>query len=127
MAQNAENDTKSKHKEVWVKVNTKVDRGISRIVSLLNEVEGLSTLDSCEGGERWAYVYFHYGVYQKISRFLFGGLAPNLIKKYGEDISLSVEVSSDLEPIGKIAFRKELTNKLFSALQVEISACHKCS
>lgn len=115
------------HKQVWIKVNAKVDRGISNIVALLNEIDGLITLDSCEGKNKWSYVYFRYGTYQTICKLLFGRLAPALIKKYGEDVVLSAEVSSDLEPIGKIAFRKELTNKLFLALQVEINACHKCS
>ena len=115
------------HKQVWVKVNAKVDKGISNIVMLLNEIDGLTTLDSCEGKETWPYVYFRYGGYQSICRLLFGKLAPILIKQYGEDVVLSVEIANDLEPVGKISFRKELTNKLFSTLQSEINAYHKCA
>ena len=115
------------HKQVWVKVNAKVDEKISNIITLLNTVENLFTLDSCEGYKGRAYVYFRYGNYKTICKFLFGELAPKLIKQYGEDIALSVEIANDLEPIGKISFRKELTNKLYSTLQIEINAYHKLS
>ena len=53
------------HPTTWVKVNALVDKGIAELVVLLNEVEGLQTLESCQGGspanpdeERPAYVFF---------------------------------------------------------------------
>ena len=46
------------HEEVPVKVNAFVDRGVAPLVAALNEVEGIVTLDSCEGGVRGAYVFF---------------------------------------------------------------------
>lgn len=116
---------KNNHEQVWVKVNAQVDKNIANIVTALNMVNGLLTLDSCEGDEKWSYVYFKYGNYKKICYFLFDKLSPNLIKKYGEDITLSVEISDDLEPIGKISFRKELTNRLCFTLKKEVNAYRK--
>jgi hypothetical protein len=118
---------KNNHEQIWVKVNAQVDKNIANIVTALNMVNGLLTLDSCEGDEDWAYVYFRYGDYKKICDFLFGNLFSNLTKKYGEDLILSVEVRNDLEPIGKISFRKELTNKLHEAIRTKVSAYRKLS
>ncbi|MCK9543754.1 MAG: hypothetical protein M0R03_17175 [Novosphingobium sp.] len=106
------------HKQVWIKVNSLVDEGIAEIVSLLNTIDGLMTIDSCEGQGDTAYIYFRFGNYQTICEFLFGELAPKL-KKYEEDVTLAIE-SSDIEPIGKISFKKELTNALCSTLRTEV-------
>lgn len=116
-----------KHKQTWVKVNAQADIGISSLVALLSEINTLCTLDSCEDSGGWAYVYFRFGGYQTMCKFLFGGLAPALAKKYGEDVVLSVEVANGSEPIGKISFRKELTIKLVRDLRFQINAYHKCS
>lgn len=45
-----------------IKVNAECDVGIAELVSVLNEINGLITLDSCEHGiYDEAYVYFTYG------------------------------------------------------------------
>lgn len=116
---------KYKHKQIWAKVNCPVDEKIAKIVSLFNTIDGLMTLDSCEGDEIWSYIYFKYGNYKTICNFVFGELMPILTNKYGEDIFLSVESADSLEPIGKISFRKELTNRLYTVLRSEINAFHK--
>ena len=49
------------HKQVWLKVNAQCDEGILSLVSALNEIKGLMTLDSCQDGAWGAYVFFTYG------------------------------------------------------------------
>lgn len=114
-----------KHKQIWVKVNNEVDEGIAPIIKLLNKIDGLCTIDSCEGYNGWAYIYFRLGDYRTISKFLFGELAPTLINLYEEDITLSVEVINDLKPVGKISFRKEITDRFLKTLRLQVSAYRK--
>ena len=38
------------HKQVIAKVNAKCDEGIAPLVSALNGINGIITLDSCESG-----------------------------------------------------------------------------
>ncbi len=49
------------HNEVWVKVNARCDQGVAPLVIALNEIAGLTTVDSCEDGAWGAYVFFTYG------------------------------------------------------------------
>ena len=51
------------HREVFVKVNVPVDRGIAVLVTALSSFEGIVTIGSCENDNRSgeAYVSFHFG------------------------------------------------------------------
>ncbi len=51
------------HPQRWVKVNAPVDEGVAEIVAVPNTVDGLETLQSCQGdaGEREGYVYLALG------------------------------------------------------------------
>ncbi len=50
------------HEQVAIKVNGFCDEGIRPLVSALNEIDGVVTLDSCECGvDGEAYVFFEYG------------------------------------------------------------------
>jgi len=51
------------HREVFVKVNVPVDRGVAILVTALNSFEGVVTIDSCQKDNRSgeAYVSFHFG------------------------------------------------------------------
>ena len=49
------------HRQVWAKVNAQCDSGIASLVETLNEINGVTTLDSCENGAWGAYVFFTYG------------------------------------------------------------------
>lgn len=52
----------SMHRQVCVKVNALVDAGVAELVEVLNSIEGVLTLDSCEGdAEHRAHVYFVFG------------------------------------------------------------------
>ena len=53
----------SLHKQVPCKVTAYVDEGIKELVELLNQIDGVSTFESCQGkpGKRLAFVYMAYG------------------------------------------------------------------
>lgn len=107
------------HEQVWVKVNSQVDRGIASVVSVLNSVDGLQTLDSCEGihGSKPAHVYFNYGNWQKMGDFMFNRIGPDLWQHFGNEALVSVEMFNGSEPMGKLIFDKEATNVVASILE----------
>jgi hypothetical protein len=109
---------KDDHEQVWVKVNTLVDRGIARIVSILNSVEGLQTLDSCEGisGSKPAHVYFNCGPWENLGQLMFDRIGPVLWRHFGRDALVSVEMFNGSEPMGKLTFDKEATDVVASLL-----------
>lgn len=111
-------DEMSVHEQRFVKVNAEVDAGIAAVVSTLNEVEGLQTVESCEGesGGKSAYVYFWFGDWEKISRFIFSVVAPRLCGLKG-DYRVAVEVFDGSRPTGKIEFNAEATGSVASALR----------
>lgn len=51
-----------RHREVAIKVTAWVaDEGVAALVAALNEIDGVLTLDSCQGrGDEGAYVLFRY-------------------------------------------------------------------
>ena len=60
------------HPQTWIKVNAPVDERVAEIVSLLNTVDGLVTLQSRQGepGEREGYVYFAMVDWKRMSEFV---------------------------------------------------------
>ena len=99
------------HPTTWVKVNAPVDEGIAEIVVLLSEVEGLQTLESCQGvssaypdEERPAYVIFLFKDWGTISRFAFEVVSP-AVAKLDADTAVMVEVFNGSEPRGRIQIR----------------------
>jgi hypothetical protein len=49
------------HPEVPIKVTAWVDEGVAPLVAALNSLDGVMTLDSCQGdSEKGAYVLFRY-------------------------------------------------------------------
>lgn len=107
------------HPQVWVKVNAPVDAGVAEVVSVLNSVEGLLTLSSCQGeaGERDAYVYFLIGDWQTLCQFVFERVGPSLKQKFGESVQAIVEAEDADRPIAKLTFRAEVIEPLASALK----------
>jgi hypothetical protein len=106
------------HGQTLVKVNAEVDAGIAAAVSTLNEIEGLQTVESCQGvpGIKSAYVYFWFGDWERISRFVFAELAPELAH-LGGDCRVAVEVFNGSRPTGKIEFSAEAADIVASALK----------
>lgn len=96
------------HKQVGVKVNTKVDEKMADLIVALNSVEGLETISSCQGqpGVFNAYVYFCFGDWETISKFAFQEIAPALQNIDGA--SISVKMFSDSEPMGELSIRDTL-------------------
>lgn len=107
------------HEQVWVKVNAPVDAGVAEIVSLLNSVKGLETLQSCQGdpGGRHGYVYFLCGDWRNVCKLVFDQIGPELKKKTDEDATLIVEATSAEEPMAKLSFKAEATDMVVSALK----------
>jgi hypothetical protein len=107
------------HEQVWVKVNAPVDAGVAEIVSVLNTVDGLETLQSCQGdaGERNGYVYFACGDWRKMCEFVFQKIGPTLKSKVDEDAELTVEATSVDAPMAKLSFKAEATGIVVSALK----------
>ena len=111
------------HPQTWIKTNTQVDTAIAEIVSLLNTIEGLETLQSCQGdiGEREGYVYFVCGDWRKMCEFVFETIGPILKNRVDEDARLIIEATSRDAPMAKLSFRAEATNMVVSALKEALS------
>jgi len=108
----------SLHDQVWVKVNAQVDIGIAEIVELLNRVDGLETLQSCQGipGEAPAYVYFSCGDWQNVCRFVFDEVGPKLHERLDDEVRASVELLGG-NAVGKLSFSAEAASLIASALK----------
>jgi hypothetical protein len=107
------------HVQTWVKVNAPVDAGVAELVSILNSVEGLETLQSCQGdaGGRDGYVYFACGDWRKMCEFVFQKIGPSLKDRADEDATLIVEATSANSPMAKLSFKAEAIGTIVSALK----------
>jgi hypothetical protein len=107
------------HPQTWIKVNASVDQGVAEIVSMLNTVDGLETLQSCQGepGGSEGYVYFACGDWQNVSRFVFERIGPVLKERLDEDATLVVQATNANEPMAKLSFRAEASGMVVSALK----------
>jgi hypothetical protein len=107
------------HEQVWVKVNAPVDAGVAEIVSVLNGVDGLETLQSCQGdaGGESGYVYFACGDWQKMCQLVFQRIGPTLKIKVDEDAKLTIDATSSEAPLAKLSFKAEATDIVVSALK----------
>jgi hypothetical protein len=107
------------HPQTWIKVNAPVDEGVAEIVSLLNNIEGIVTLDSCQGdpGDRRGYVYFSCGEWKRLSQVVFEQIGPALKGRLDDDATLTVEATNADEPMAKLSFRAEASGMVASALK----------
>ena len=106
------------HRQVWVKVNARVDEGMAEIIRLLNTIPGLQTLDSCQGelNGRPAHVFFTYGDWRRLGAFVFDKLAPRLDAVPGETAA-TIEMFNGSLPTGRLSFNAEATPLVASALK----------
>ncbi len=113
------NNAMAAHPQRWIKVNAPVDEGVAEIVELLNGVDGLETLQSCQGdpGRKDGYVYFAFGNWQRICQFVFEKIGPVLKKRVDEDVVLTIEAADADGPMAKLSFRAEATDMVASALK----------
>jgi len=109
------------HTQTWVKVNAPIDERIAELVSVLNQVEGLETLQSCQGdsGERQGYVYFSLDGWQNLCRFVFEDIAPRVKDYLGEDVKL--EIVAGARPMARMSFSAEAVPIVTSALKEVVS------
>jgi hypothetical protein len=107
------------HAQTWVKVNVPVDSGVAELVALLNSVDGLETLQSCQGdaGGRDGYVYFSYGDWRTMGELVFERIGPKLKDSLGEDAILTVNVTAADSPMVKLSFKAEAIGVIVSALK----------
>jgi hypothetical protein len=107
------------HIQTWVKVNAPVDAGVAELVSVLNSVDGLETLQSCQGdiGGPDGYVYFACGNWNKMCEFVFQKIGPALKSRLDEDVVLIVEATSADLPMAKLSFKAEAISVMVSALK----------
>jgi hypothetical protein len=107
------------HEQVWIKVNAPVDAGVAEVVSILNSVEGLETLQSCQGdaGEKDGYVYFSCRDWHAMCELVFQKIGPTLKNRADEDVRLIVEATSADSPMAKLSFKAEATDIVVSALK----------
>ncbi len=94
----------SKHKEVAVKVNALVDEGIAELVAALSEIDGLATLESCQGepGEADAFVLFRHSNWRQSGAMLFEELMPALGDVMRNHVSLRLEAFENGGAMGSI-------------------------
>jgi hypothetical protein len=107
------------HEQVWIKVNVPVDSGVADLVSVLNSVDGLETLQSCQGdpGKKDGYVYFACGNWHRMCELVFRKIGPTLKSKLDEDAKLVVEATSTDSPMAKLSFKAEAADIVVSALK----------
>jgi hypothetical protein len=83
----------TEHREVPVKVNAWVDMGIADLVTALSAIEGLVTLESCQGNPDGsdAFVVFRYGDWKQCGDLLFGRLLVAMSADLRAVVSLRLE------------------------------------
>jgi hypothetical protein len=90
------------HKQVFAKVNVKVDEGIKPVVEALNLFPMLETTESCQGcidkknpHQKTAGVHFFYGAnnraFRPVSEFVLGFFAPCLWDRVNDAAYVNVE------------------------------------
>jgi hypothetical protein len=116
------NDSRRPHKEVQVKVNAFVDEGIAPVVTALNQFDRMETLDSCQGYDESAYVYFRFrGTAEEFLAFL-QSLSASLGTRLDSccDYKLRAEwLAGAKEPLGQLLVRLDYAPILAEALTLE--------
>jgi hypothetical protein len=81
-----------RHKEVSVKVNALADEGVAELVAALSEIDGLITLESCQGGDgKDAFVQFRFGTWKDSGRLLFDYLLPSMSADLRSMVSVRIQ------------------------------------
>ncbi len=84
----------TQHGQTQVKVNAFVDVGIGELISALSEIDGLETLESCQGdSERGddAFVFFRMNDWRQAGQFLFERLLAAMSPDLRSMVSLRLE------------------------------------
>jgi hypothetical protein len=105
------------HPQTWVKVNATVDCGIAEVVSLLNKLPLVRTVESCQGepGGRAAFVYFEAGDWRETGRVLFDELMPKF-REWSDDVRAQLVPFGD-HALARLTFSAEAIPVVVSALK----------
>ena len=111
------------HQQIYVpEIDADIDIGIVELVRLLNRVEGLTTLQSCEGDPHHAYVYYAMSDRQSLCDFTFSALA-SWTRTESDEVWLSVQKMADHDPVGKVSFDPAVTEFVTAAI-IEAMPCY---
>ena len=99
----------TQHQEIPVKVNAWVDAGIADLVSALSEIDGLVTLESCQGDaeRRNAFVMFRFGSWRDCGELLFEQMLAVMDDDLRSEISLSLVGYDAKNCLGRISLPPE--------------------
>lgn len=113
------------HREIPVKVNALVDKGIAPLVEVLSRMDRVLTLDSCQGGrDSQSYVYFGYRGPQKRELEFFYRLAKAIAQQPHREpfFTLKLEWRSGNErPLAKLQCSPEVVPRLAKILRSVVS------
>lgn len=92
------------HTQTWVKVNAPVDEGVAELVSALSQIDGLETLESCQGypGRSNAFVLFRFGTWQECGELMFARILPLLSPDLRASTSLRLQAYDTDHAIGRL-------------------------
>ena len=95
----------TRHEQVWVKVNTQVDRGVAELIEALSEIPHLMTVESCQTNGDSAWVCFVCGQndWRPLAHLVLEQLGPSLMEEFGDRISLNVGITESRQ------YRAEMT------------------
>jgi len=110
------------HKETLVKVNAWVDEGVCDLVSALNELPNVETLDSCEDDAGSARVYFRFRgtPWENLKRVHELAVSLENEDRVGCQYDISVEYRGDCNPIVRIATAPANVKLLAAAVRASV-------
>jgi hypothetical protein len=93
------------HQGTFVKVNAPVDIGIAPLVAALSEIEGLETVESCQGdpGGKKAFVLFRFGDWDACGRLLFDHILPAMSDDLRAVVSLTIQAYDETNALASIS------------------------
>jgi hypothetical protein len=109
----------SAHAETFVKVNAAVDCGVAELVSALSDIDGLVTIESCEGqpGRAKAFVIFRFRDWRKCGEFLFVHLLNAMDDGLKADVAVSIDAYGIDNSLGRISASPEVVGQVASAVR----------
>ena len=93
------------HAQTWVKINAPVDEGIAELVSALSEIDGLETIESCQGTPERdnAFVFFRFGTWRDCGSLMFDELLPMLEPDLKASVALTLRAYDADSAMGELS------------------------
>lgn len=112
------------HPETFVKVNARVDVGVAPLVTALSSLQGVETVESCQGGAgHQAFVLFRYGQWRDCGALLFDQILAEMEPDLRADVSLEIIGYDTTNCLGRIS----VTPEAIEALAKLVRRAHKCA